>query len=107
LTALPVAAALSVTPAMASSPVFGGAKATVLTTAQAKSVTGKGYYSQYYGYLGNLYANYAAYYGAISAFYDGAGYSSSYTYWYTASSYAYNAYVYYYYAYSYKVNGNQ
>jgi len=72
------------------SPIFGNASAMVTSVNKNKSIVGKGYYSDYYGYYGVLYSSYAQYYGNI-AYYSSSS-STKYYYYYYASSYAYTAY---------------
>lgn len=74
------------------SPVFGSANIKPTTAAQNKSITGKGYYQDYYGYYGNYYNYYAGYYGNLGYSYGNASYYSS------AYQYATYAANYYYYA---------
>lgn len=47
------------TQAHSASPIFGSAAVTPLTTAQNKTVVGKGYYADYYGSYGISFADYA------------------------------------------------
>ncbi len=61
------------------SPIFGTATVVPTTSAQNKSILGKGYYADMYGSWGIDYADYAAYYGYYGQYGD-------------AATYAYNAY---------------
>ncbi len=89
-TALVVVGALTV-PAAASNPVFGNAKATVMSPQQTKQVTAKGGTVAYYLYTGLMYASNAVYYAGLAQYYNYYGYvgSSSSAY---ATTYAYYAY---------------
>lgn len=80
-------------PAAASSPVFGGAKVTALSTDAAKKVTAKGAYANYYGYYAMTYLYDAYYYQYLAYYYNGA-YGVYATYYANlGSNYAFAAYV--------------
>ena len=72
------------------SPIFGNAAATVTSLDKNKSIVGKGYYSDYYGYYGVLYSQNAQYYGTLGYYSAGSGAKSNY--YSAAANYAYAAY---------------
>ena len=89
--------------AQSKSPIFGDASVATTSVEKNKTIIGKGAYSDYYGYYGNLYNNYAGLYGLVAA-YVGEG-STKTNYYYYAYSYASSAATNYYYAYYYAYYG--
>ena len=87
----------------AKSPIFGKASATLTSVDKNKSIVGKAYYADYYGYYGILYAYYSQYYGQVAYYASSNGTKSAY-YGY-ASNYAYYAYYYFSYASAYAYYG--
>ncbi len=70
------------------SPIFGTAAVKPLTTAQNKSVVGKGAYADYYGSYGIQFANYASLYGQYGNYGTATTYASyAYQYFSAAASY--------------------
>lgn len=88
--------------AAASNPLTANADhVQVISDAALTEVQGSGPTADYYGYYGNLYANYAAIYGNYGQYYSGSAEKS---YYYSAYQYANNATSYYYAAYYYSPN---
>ncbi len=59
------------------SPIFGSASVTPTSTAQNKSILGKGYYADAYGYYGINFANCAAAYGQYGDYNSAAAYANA------------------------------
>jgi hypothetical protein len=77
------------------SPIFGSAKIAPTTSAENKNIVGKGYYADYYGYYGYLYAYYATSYASSGyAYRDANSYYTAYQYANSAASSLYNAWYY-------------
>ncbi len=100
------------TPASAktANPIFGSAKATLMSTDAAKQVTAKGGTTAAYLYYGLIYTSNAIYYAGLAQYYNYYGYNGSsgsttnyayYAYYnsYYATQYFYQAYYYSYYGY--------
>ncbi len=59
------------------SPIFGTASVSPTSTAQNKSILGKGYYADAYGYYGINFANAAAAYGQYGDYNSAAAYANA------------------------------
>ena len=105
--AVPVALALLAAPVAQAeqSPIFGTAAVTPMSSADARAVTARGYYADYFGSIGIDYAYSSYLYGLYARYYS---YPNSYSeqYWYSsAQNYASTASSYFYYAYYYSAIG--
>jgi hypothetical protein len=77
------------------SPIFGSANIAPTTSAENDNIIGKGYYADYYGYYGYLYAYYATSYASSGyAYRDAGSYYTAYQYANSAASSLYNAWYY-------------
>ncbi len=59
------------------SPIFGSASVTPTSTAQNKSILGKGYFADAFGYYGIDFANCAAAYGQYGDYNSAAAYANA------------------------------
>ncbi len=69
------------------SPIFGKASVTPTSTAQNKSILGKGYYADAFGYYGISYANYAAVYGQYGDYVSASAYANAAYQYFNAAAY--------------------
>jgi hypothetical protein len=100
-----VAGTASIASAQDRSPIFGTAGVKTLTTAENKGVKAKGYYADYYGYLGLSDLSTATTYGQYAYYYAPSNSATEYSYYFYAYQAASSASTNFYYAYVYSYYG--